>query len=81
MKRRSTISCSFGFRLRLADEFVVIGVSADPEPEETVRGFDGEGSVMLHPDPRGPEPIELLEVKRRVSGSALSRENDLSASS
>ena len=51
----------------LADEFVVVGVSTDPEPEQSIGRLDGDGPVM-EPDTRGPEPTDLLEVKRWVSG-------------
>jgi len=54
----------------LAEQFVVIGMRADPEPHKAVVRFDGE-CTMMAANPHGPEPARLLEVKRRVSRVAL----------
>lgn len=49
----------------LADEFVVVGVSANPEPNEIVTRLDRE-STMLKADSCRPEPSHLFEMQRRV---------------
>jgi hypothetical protein len=41
-------------------------MAADPEPDEIVRRFDREGSIVSA-DASRPEPTYLLEVKRGVS--------------
>lgn len=49
----------------LAKQPIVVGMAANPEPNQTVRCFDGEGAVVSA-DASGPEPAYLLEVKRWV---------------
>ena len=49
----------------LAEQPLVVCMSADPEPYEPVRRFDREGTVAS-PDPSRPEAADLLDVKRRV---------------
>jgi len=46
----------------LAKQAIVVGMAPDPEPDESVGGVDGQGSVVAA-DPRGPEPADFLEVK------------------
>ncbi len=49
----------------LSDELVVIGVRADPEPNEILP--DSTASAQwIQAYARRPEPTHLLEVKRRV---------------
>jgi len=45
----------------LADELVVIGVRANPEPNEVFTRLDCE-STMVKADARGPESAHLLEM-------------------
>ena len=45
----------------LADELVVIGVRANPEPNEVFTRLDCE-STMVKSDARGPESAHLLEM-------------------
>lgn len=47
----------------LAKQPIVVGMAANPEPDEPVRRFDREGAVVSA-DPSRPEPPNLLEVKR-----------------
>jgi hypothetical protein len=54
----------------LADEVVVIGVRANPEPNEVLTRFDCE-CAMLKPDARRPESAHLLEMQRGVTGVPL----------
>ena len=36
---------------RLADQSIIVGVAADPEPDKAVRRFDSEGAIVLsNPD-------------------------------
>ena len=46
----------------LAKQPIVVGMAANPEPDESIRRFDGQSSVM-DADPRRPEPADFLEVK------------------
>ena len=45
----------------LADEFVVIGMRANPEPNEVLTSFHCE-STMVQPDPCRPKPADFLEM-------------------
>ncbi len=49
----------------LADELVVIGVRANPEPDEVLARLDCE-STMVQPDPRRPEAADFLEMQGGV---------------
>jgi hypothetical protein len=49
----------------LAKQPIVVGVAANPEPDEPVRRFDRERAVVSA-DASRPELSHLLEVKRRV---------------
>lgn len=46
----------------LAKQTIVVGMAANPEPDEPVWFLDGQGSVV-GPDPRRPEPANFLEVE------------------
>jgi hypothetical protein len=54
----------------LSDELVVIGVSADPEPNEILSRLDCERAVV-QPYARRPEPTHLFEMQRRVTRITL----------
>jgi hypothetical protein len=54
----------------LAKQAIVVGMTANPEPDESVWCFDRKGAVVS-PDSSGPEPADLLEVKRGVPGILL----------
>jgi hypothetical protein len=43
---------------------------ADPKPEQTVGRFD---SAVVEADPRRPEPVDPLEMQRRVFRVALEK--------
>jgi hypothetical protein len=55
---------------RLSDEFVIIGVRTDPEPNEILTRFHRNGAVV-QADARRPEATDVLEMKGRVSRIAL----------
>jgi hypothetical protein len=66
--------CDFGIRnaefenRKLGfEEFVVIGVGADPEPDHGVAGHGAEGAVA-GVDAGGPEGFDFLEAKGAVVG-------------
>ena len=44
---------------------VVVGVAADPEPQQAIRDVDSECSIV-HPDTHRSVSAGLLEVERRV---------------
>ena len=46
----------------LAKQAIVVSMAANPEPDESVGRFDGQGSVV-GADPRRPEPADFLEMK------------------
>jgi len=46
----------------LGKQPIVVGMAANPEPDEPVCHFDCESAVASS-DPSGPEPADLLEVK------------------
>ena len=46
----------------LAKQTIVVSMAANPEPDESVRRVDGQGSVV-GADPHRPEATDLLEVK------------------
>ena len=54
----------------LAKQAIVVGVAADPEPHESVWHLHRQ-SAVVSPDPSGPEPADLLEVKRGMAGILL----------
>jgi hypothetical protein len=45
-----------------AKQPIVVGMTANPEPDQPVRYFDREGTIVST-DARRPEPADLLEVK------------------
>jgi hypothetical protein len=45
-----------------AEQPIVLGMAANPEPHESIGRFDGEGSVV-GAYPRRPEPADSLEAK------------------
>jgi len=49
----------------LGEQPIVVGMAADPEPDEPVGRFGRECAVVSSHSGR-PEPADLLEVKRRV---------------
>jgi hypothetical protein len=49
-----------------AEKAIVVGMAADPEPDESVAGFHGQRSVVGS-DSRRPEPANSLEVKCGMS--------------
>src|SRR5262245_17687652 len=51
----------------LADEFVVVCVSADPEPDNSARGV-GAKYAVVKTYARRPDPTNFPEVERRVLG-------------
>jgi hypothetical protein len=46
----------------LAKQPIVVGMAANPEPDQPVRCFDREGAVVSA-DADRPEPADLLEVE------------------
>ena len=46
-----------------AQQAIVVGMTADPEPHEAVRGLDRDGAIVST-DASRPEATDLLEVKR-----------------
>ena len=50
---------------RTTDKPVVLGVCADPEPDEVSPALDREGSIM-ETHPGGPESTDLPEMQRGV---------------
>ncbi len=46
----------------LCQQPVVVGVAANPEPENAVRQFDAQGTIV-QPDADRPEPPDFLEVQ------------------
>jgi hypothetical protein len=53
-----------------AKQTIVVGMAANPEPDEAVERVDGQGSVV-RADPGRPEAADLLEVNRRMPGILL----------
>jgi hypothetical protein len=51
----------------LAKQPIVVGMAANPEPDESVWRFDREGAVVSS-NPSRPEAADLLEVKRGMPG-------------
>ena len=49
----------------LAKQPIVVGMTANPEPNQPVRRFDREGAIVSA-DTSRPEPADLLEVERGV---------------
>ena len=49
---------------------VVIGMCANPEPEDAIFDLNSQCPVVKT-NPHGPENINLLEVQRRVVGVSL----------
>jgi hypothetical protein len=46
----------------LAKQPIVVGMAANPEPDESVGRVDGQGSVV-GADPSRPEPTDFLKVE------------------
>jgi hypothetical protein len=46
----------------LAKQAIVVSMATNPEPDESIRGVDGQGSVV-GADPDRPEPTDVLEMK------------------
>ena len=46
----------------LAKQTIVVGMAANPEPDESIGHFDGQRAVA-DADPRRPEATDLFEVK------------------
>jgi hypothetical protein len=46
----------------LAKQAIVVGMAANPEPDESVGRADGQSSVV-GADPHRPKPPDFLEVK------------------
>jgi hypothetical protein len=49
----------------MADQAIVLGVCADPEPDEIGAVFEPQSSVVQS-DPDRPESTGLLEMERRM---------------
>jgi len=47
-------------RRALSDQLVIVGVGADPEPDEAIGRLDGQGAVVVS-DSRGPIAANFLE--------------------
>ena len=47
------------------DHGVVVGMRADPKPDQIAIGFDGQRAIA-QADTHGPEPSDLLELQRWV---------------
>ncbi len=56
---------SISHSVSLADQLVILRVSANPKPEQAVRGLYSEHSVMQTNSSR-PEASHLLEVQGRM---------------
>jgi acyl-coenzyme A thioesterase PaaI-like protein len=52
-------------KVELADELVVLGMSANPKPQHAVGGIHGHSS-MMKADSSRPITADLLEMERRV---------------
>ena len=50
----------------LAKQAIVVGMTADPKPQEPIAGFDAQGT-MVPAHSHGPEAPDLLEMEGRVS--------------
>jgi hypothetical protein len=50
----------------LAKQAIVVGMAANPEPDEAVCRFDREGAVVSA-DASRPEPADFLEVEGGMS--------------
>jgi hypothetical protein len=57
---------------RLADETIILGVPADPEPQDPALDSNAEGAMMNTYSTR-PETIHTFEMKRRVMGVSLKK--------
>jgi hypothetical protein len=54
-----------------ADQLIIVGVGANPEPERPFLDFDGQRS-MAQPDADGSIASDLFEMKRRIFSGSLS---------
>ena len=59
-------------RLISTDQFVVLCVRTDPEPNDALSGPDAH-SAVTRTDARGPEAADFLQVKRRVTRILLEK--------
>jgi len=59
-------------RLISTDQFVVLCVRTDPEPNDAISGPDAH-SAVTRTDARGPEAADFLQVKRRVTRILLEK--------
>ena len=66
MRSHEGVEGTDGLAPLLAEQVVVVGMGADPEPHEVVRGLDGQGAILA-PNPGRPEAPNLLEMERRVT--------------
>jgi len=66
-------------KVGLLQQAVIVGVAADPEPDQIVAIADGQRTKM-QADADRPVAARLLEVQRWMAGSALSRAKFRSAS-
>ena len=57
----------------LADDFVVVTVGSDPDPQNPIVDFRTQGSVM-RANPDRPQFTETFEMKRRMLRIALEEE-------
>ncbi len=54
----------------LAKQPIVVGMTANPEPDKPIRHFGGQ-SAVVDADPCRPEPADPLEVKGWMPGILL----------
>lgn len=54
----------------LADDVIILGVRADPVPEDTLVDV-GADRPMMRADPHRPMPPDVFEVERRVARISL----------
>ena len=54
----------------LANEFVVFGMSADPEPQDSIGSIEAQ-SPVAGANAHGAEAADVFEVKGRVPGIGL----------
>ena len=56
----------------LADQFIVVGMRSDPEPEATSIDVDRKGAIAQS-DSDGPETADPLELQRRMPRIAFEK--------
>lgn len=52
--------------MELADEAIIFGVVADPEPQDSALDINAQGA-MMKTDSAGPKPAQALELKRGMT--------------